>query len=78
LTADQIVSVIGQPAVFAHERDRADVMLTHYWLQLARPLVKFDTQHELVVLEILLDNVGNFGAITASLGHPASLLHHIL
>ena len=78
MTADQIVSVISLPAVFAHERDRADVMLTHYRFQLARTLVKFNTQHELAVLKILLDNVGNFGAITASLGHPASLLHHVL
>jgi hypothetical protein len=53
-------------------------MVTHYWFQLARTLVKFDTQHELVVLKILLDNVGNFGAITASLRHPGFLLHHVL
>lgn len=68
LTADQIVSVISQPALFAHKRDRTDVMLTHYWFQLARTLVKLDTQNELIVLGILLDNIGSSGAITASLG----------
>jgi hypothetical protein len=68
LTADQIVSVISQPALFAHERDRVDVMLTHYWFQLARSLIKLDGRHELLVLKILLDNIGNSGAITASLG----------
>jgi hypothetical protein len=68
LTADQIVAVIGQPALFAHERDRSDVMLTHYWFRLARALIKLDAQHELLVLQILLDNIGNSGAITASLG----------
>jgi hypothetical protein len=68
LTADQIVNVISQPALFAHERDRADVMLTHHWFQLARSLIKLDTRHELFVLKILLDNIGNSGAITASVG----------
>ena len=67
LTADQIIRVISQPALFAHERDRADVMLAHYWFQLARTLVKLDTQHEFIVLKILLDNIGDSKAITASL-----------
>ena len=68
LSADQIVNVIGQPALFAHKSDRAGTMLTHYWFQLARTLVKLDPQYELLVLKILLDNIGNSGAITASLG----------
>ncbi len=68
LSADQIVKVISQPALFAHERDRADVMLTHYWFQLARTLIKLDAKYELAVLKILAENIGNSGAITASLG----------
>ena len=36
LSADQIGRVISQPALFVHERDRSDVMLAHYWFQLAR------------------------------------------
>jgi len=68
LSADQIVKVISQPALFAHERDRADVMLTHYWFQLARTLIKLDAKYELAVLKILVKNIGNSGAITASLG----------
>jgi hypothetical protein len=68
LRADQIVDVISQPALFAHKSDRADTMLTHDWFQLARTLVKLDPQHELIVLNILLDNIGNSAAITASLG----------
>jgi hypothetical protein len=68
LSADQIVNVISQPALFVHEKGRADVMLTHYWFQLARTLVKLDAQHELLVLELLLNNIGNSSAITASLG----------
>jgi hypothetical protein len=50
LSADQIVKVISQPALFAP--DHADVMMTHYWFQLARRLVKLDAQYELVVLKI--------------------------
>jgi hypothetical protein len=68
LSADQIVRVIGQPALFAQERRRADVMLTHYWFQLAQTLVKLDSHYELVVLKILLENIGNSGAVTSSLG----------
>ena len=59
LSADQIVKVISQPALFAHKRDRADGMLTHDWFQLARALVKLDARYELVVLKILLENIGN-------------------
>jgi hypothetical protein len=68
LSADQIVKVINQPALFAHERDRADVMLTHHWFQLVRTLIKLDAQYELLVLESLLADMGNSGAITESLG----------
>jgi hypothetical protein len=60
--------VISQPALFAHEHDHRDVMLTHYWFQLARTLIKLNAQHELFVLKILLGNIGNSRAITASLG----------
>ena len=68
LSADQIGRVISQPALFAHQRDRSEVMLTHYWFQLARALVKLDAQNELIVLKILLENIGSSTAITASLG----------
>jgi hypothetical protein len=68
LTADQIVKVISQPALFAYKRDRADGMLTHDWFELARALVKLDAGYELVVLKMLLENIGDSGPITASLG----------
>jgi len=68
LSAAHIRKLITQPALFADNRERANVMLTHYWLQLAKSLIQLDASNELVVLETLLDNIGNSGAITASLG----------
>jgi hypothetical protein len=68
LSADQILRVISQPALFAHERNRNDVMLTHYWFQLARKLIKLDAHYELAVLKVLLENSGNSDALTASRG----------
>jgi hypothetical protein len=68
LSADQIVRVISQPALLAHERNRKDVMLTHYWFQLARKLVQLDAHYELVVLKILLESIGNSAAVTESPG----------
>jgi hypothetical protein len=68
LSADQIVKVISQPLLLARESNNADTMLTHYWFQLARTLIKLDAQYEVVVLKVLVENIGNAGAITASLG----------
>jgi hypothetical protein len=68
LSPDQIKKIISQPALFAHTRDRADVMLTHYWFELARTLIKVDAHNGPFVLKVFLENIGSSGTITASLG----------
>jgi hypothetical protein len=68
LTASQLKKVVTQPALFECERNRSDTMLSHHWLQLARALIKLDPGAEGIVLRNLVANIGNSGAITASLG----------
>jgi hypothetical protein len=68
LTAEQLKKVLTQPALFEREGSRSDAMLSHYWMQLARALIQLDPSAERLVLRRLLDNIGNSGAITASLG----------
>jgi len=68
LTAEQIEKVLTQPALFKREGNRAEAMLSHYWLELSRELIKLNPNAEHIVLRHLLDNIGNSGAITASLG----------
>jgi hypothetical protein len=43
-------------------------MLSHHWLQLSRALIKLDPGAERIVLRNFIDNIGNSGAVTASLG----------
>ena len=68
LTAEQMEEVLTQPALFKREGSRAEVMLSHYWLELSRALIELNPSAESIVLRHLLDNIGNSGAITASLG----------
>jgi hypothetical protein len=68
LTAGQLEKVLTQPALFKCDGSGSDPMLSHYWLQLSRELIKLDAGAEHIVLRSLLDNIGNSGAITASLG----------
>jgi hypothetical protein len=68
LTAEQLEKVLTQPPLFRRDGSRADVMLAHYWLQLSRELIKLDRSAERTILRSLLDNIGNSGAVTASLG----------
>jgi hypothetical protein len=68
LTAGQLKKVLTQPGLFEREGSRSDAMLSHHWMQLARALIQLDPGAEAIVLRTLLDNIGNSGAITASLG----------
>ncbi len=68
LTAAQLEKVLTQPALSKSEVGRSDTMLSHYWLHLARALIKLDPGGEHIVLRSLLHSIGNSGAITASLG----------
>jgi hypothetical protein len=68
LTAAQLEKVLTQPALFERERSGSDVMLSHHWLQLSRALIKLDRSAERIVLRNFIDNIGNSGAVTASLG----------
>ena len=68
LSADQILNVISQPALFEKQDGRADVMLTHYWLMLAKSLIKIDERYEMDVLKRVLASMGDRNPITSSLG----------
>jgi hypothetical protein len=68
LTAAQLEAVLTQPALFERETGRREIMLSHYWLGLSRELIKQDPGAERIVLGKLLENIGNSGAVTASLG----------
>ena len=70
LTASQMQKIITQPGLFARESSsgRADVMLTHHWLELARRLVQLDPAAEVVVLRYLIEGIGENASITYSLG----------
>jgi hypothetical protein len=68
LSAEQLEKVLTQPPLFRREGSRSDVMLSHYWLQLSRALIKLNPGAEQIVLRSLLENIGNSGAITAALG----------
>jgi hypothetical protein len=68
LTAAQLEKVLTQPALFKHDSSRSDGMLSYYWLQLSRTLIKLNPGAERIVLRTLLENIGNSGAITESLG----------
>lgn len=68
LTADQIEKILVQPALFAKEDGHNDVMLSHYWMHLARALIKLKPEGELFVLRLLLENIGNSESITHQLG----------
>lgn len=68
LTSDQLRKLLTQPALFSYEDRQGDVMLSHYWLQLAKALVRQDQQSEHVVLQTLLENIGNSDAVTSNMG----------
>ncbi len=70
LTASQIQKIITQPALFAGESSsrRADVMLTHYWLELSKQLVELEPEAEVSVLRCLIQGIGDNTSITTSLG----------
>jgi hypothetical protein len=68
LSAVQLEKVLTQPALFRREGRWSQVMLSHYWLELCRVLIKLKPDAERIVLRCILDNMGNPGAITASLG----------
>lgn len=69
LSADQIKKILIQPPLFAKQAPRhSDVMLTHYWLQLSKTLIKQNPDSEMIVLRKLIENIGNSGAITDRLG----------
>ncbi len=68
LTAAQLKKVLTQPALFTREGRRFDAMLSHYWQQLSHALIKLDPSGERIVLRSLIDDMGNAGAVTASLG----------
>lgn len=68
LPTNIIEAIITHPAIFARQESRADVMLTHYWLQMARTLIKQKPSANILVLKILIENIGNSGAVTAQLG----------
>ena len=59
--------LVTNRAVF-EKKSRNDVMLNHYWFQLARSLIKFDTGAELLVMHTLLENIGNRNGVAADLG----------
>jgi hypothetical protein len=68
LTATQLQRIVTQPALSERDAGRANVMLSHYWLQLSQALIKLDPNSESIVLRTLLENIGNSAAVTASLG----------
>jgi hypothetical protein len=70
LTASKIQNIITQPALFAAEgtRKKADVMLTHHWLELSKKLVTLDTSAEVTVLRVLIDSIAGGSSTTYSLG----------
>jgi len=68
LTREQLEKLLTQPALFESDDRRSDVMLSHYWLQLSRSLVKLDRDAEKVVLRALIGSMANSGPITAGLG----------
>jgi hypothetical protein len=70
LTASRIQNIIAQPGLFAHEstRKRADVMLTHHWLELSKKLVALDPTAEVIVLRVLIDSIAGGATSTFSLG----------
>jgi hypothetical protein len=70
LSARQIEKIITQPAFFAQNRPggRTDVMLTHYWLELAKRLVELEPASEVIVLSCLIESIGSGAWSAISLG----------
>jgi hypothetical protein len=68
LTAGQLKRVLTQPALLEQKSDRSDPRLSHYWLHLARELIRIDASAEQLVLRSLVENVANSGAVAGSLG----------
>jgi hypothetical protein len=68
LTEEQLRKLLTQPTLFSREEREVDVMLSHYWLHLAKALIRLDGNSEGTVLQTLLENIGNAGAVTANIG----------
>lgn len=68
LSAEQLTKTLTQPALSKREGARPDVMLSHYWLHLARALTDFDHDAEQVILQTLLEHIANSGVITEAFG----------
>jgi hypothetical protein len=68
LGPEMIEKIISHPGLFVKEGKRNDVMLTHYWLRLSKKLISQKPDAEIKVLKLLIQNIGNRGAITAHLG----------
>ena len=68
LTRQQLEQLLTQPALLEGGERRYDVMVSHYWLQLSRSIVRLDQDAEKVVLHAFIDSMANSGAITAGLG----------
>lgn len=60
LDASVLQRIIGHDALFGR-KGQYDAMLSHYWLVLAKELVKKQSQKYSVVLQILLDNFDSSG-----------------
>ncbi|MDR3409935.1 MAG: hypothetical protein P4L87_03155, partial [Formivibrio sp.] len=68
LTSEQLERVLIQPPLFKNERAQSNTMLSHHWLQISRTLIGIKPEAELIVLRCVIENMGNSGAVTASLG----------